>query len=208
MEIRDNKTEAPLRHYRALFEKLEPSEVSARTGIPFEDGNFIIDILGHKLRASWPGFELVPISESCPEALVSPYSGILILRYLIRGRRTAWKGEFMSYRELPWGDVYDDNFNGRCRIRLAYGFGHDLGSFEKAALCLGGAVFARKTGTVTADLPLPGGITVRMILHEGDEEFPPAALILFSDNVSSAWDAEDLAGLGEEIISALKECRI
>ncbi|MDR0839053.1 MAG: DUF3786 domain-containing protein, partial [Oscillospiraceae bacterium] len=61
-------------------------------------------------------------------------------------------------------------------------------------------------GDASADLPLTGGITARLILHSGDEEFPPDAQILFSDNVSAAWDAEDLAVMGEVMISALKEC--
>ena len=205
--IRDNKSEMPLRHYKALFTELDPAEVSARTGLDFNGGYFVIDILGHTLHAKWPEFELVPSSGGCPKALTSPNFGILIMRYLIRGKRAAWQGGFMSYRELPWGEVYDSNFNGRCRLRLAYGFGNNLEVFVKAAEKLGGAAFAKKPGSVAVDLPLTGGITVRMILHEGDEEFSPAAQILFSDNVSSAWDAEDLAGMGEEIISALKECR-
>lgn len=208
--IPDNKSETPIRHYKAQYRELDPEEVQRRTGVEFVSGSgsyFVIDILGHKLHALWPEFELVPEVSSCPAALTGPYAGILIMRYLIRGKRAPWQGGFMSYRELPWGDVYDKNFNGRCRIRLAYGFGHDLDGFVRASERLGGTISTRKPGSVTADMPLPGGITIRLILHEGDEEFPPAAQFLFSDNVSSAWDAEDLAGMGEEIISALKECK-
>lgn len=207
--IPNNKTETPLKHYRELYSKLDAGETALRTGAELCDGGgFVIELLGHRLHAGYPDFKLTALSEHCPPVLLDPSVEILLMRFLIRGKRTAWLGQFKSYRELPWGDVYDSNFNGRCRLRLAFGFGNRLGDFEKAAVRLGGTISAKKEGSVTADLPLSGGVTARLILHEGDDEFPPAAQILFSDNVISVWDAEDLAGMGEIIISALKQSNI
>jgi hypothetical protein len=211
----NNKENLPQSHYRELYAALDPSDVAKRTGIevgtiprrlrtapPFERGQGLeLDFLGHRLTADFPDFALT--CEPPSAALTGHAAQILILRYLIRGAATAWQGKFLSYRELPWGEVYDANFNGRCRVRLARTFGKNLDGFRAAAERLGGT--PAKAGDAAADLPLPGGITVRVIVREGDDEFPATSQFLFSDNIASAWDAEDLAALGEVIISALKE---
>jgi hypothetical protein len=43
-----------------------------------------------------------------------------------------------------------------------------------------------------------------MILWEGDDEFPPSAQILFSDNFPVSFQAEDMAVMGDVIIGAMK----
>jgi hypothetical protein len=200
-ELINNKENLPREHYTELFARLEDGDIAARTGIAAEDGAYTLELLGHKLTAAYPDFALT--CEPVSAALTGHAAQILVLRYLIRGRRTAWRGKFLSYRELPWGEVYDSNFNGRCRVRLARTFGGNTDAFRAAAEALGGS--PANIGDAAYDLPFPGGITVRVILHEGDDEFPATSQFLFSDNISSAWDAEDLAALGEVIISALKE---
>lgn len=200
-DLPNNKEELPREHYAELFAALDAQDVTARTGVALQDGAFELDFLAHRLTAAYPAFDL--IAEPPSKALTSHAARILVQRYLIRSTLTPWQGTFKSYRELPWGEVYDANFNGRCRMRLARTYGKNLDGFREAAQKLGG--IAVKLGDAAYDVPLPGGITVRVIIHEGDEEFPAAAQFLFSDNISSAWDAEDLAVLGEVIITALKE---
>jgi putative radical SAM enzyme (TIGR03279 family) len=75
--------------------------------------------------------------------------------------------------------------------------------FAAACVMLGGA--AAEQRDVSYDLPLTGGNALRLILREGDEEFPASSQILFSDNIVEAWTAEDLAVLGEVAIRALTE---
>ena len=54
------------------------------------------------------------------------------------------------------------------------------------------------------DVPFLPGLTVRLLLWEGDEEFRPTAQILFSDNFSSAFSAEDIAVVGDVLLNAMK----
>ena len=49
------------------------------------------------------------------------------------------------------------------------------------------------------------GLHVRFILWAGDEEFPPSSQILFEDNFPFAYQAEDLAVVGDLSITTLKE---
>jgi len=197
--------DAPLEHYHALFRELDPEEASKRTGLPFDAGSsrFEICLLGYTIYAKWPDFELAPADpERCPKILYGFSTQILAIRFLISGAASPSCGEFKAYRELPWGALYDANFQGRCIKRLAYGFGYKLGTFEKAAEALGGVKSG--VGDVSYDLPFIGGLVCRLILWAPDDEFPPSSQILFSDNAPVAFNAEDLAGVGDVVISALK----
>jgi hypothetical protein len=203
VSVPNNKEDVPLEIYRARYRVLDTEDAAARTGCAYEDG-FAVPMLGHDLRAAHPDFALTSDADA-PAALLAAPNEILVLRWLLEGRRAAWSGAFLAYREVPWGEVYDRNFDGRCRQRLAGTFGRDPEGFTRAALRLGGARV--RLGDAAFDLPLPGGNTIRLILRLGDEEFPPGAQILFSDNIVHAWSAEDLAVLGEVVIKSLSQKR-
>ena len=49
------------------------------------------------------------------------------------------------------------------------------------------------------------GLNVQIILWGPDEEFPPSAQMLFSDNFPFSFSAEGVAGLGDILISAVKK---
>lgn len=202
----NNKQLVPLGIYQARFKALDPSEVSTRTGVPFDRdiGTFTLNVLGFTLTATWPDFTLTPEDkEHTPPILFSLESQILLIRHLIEGAHAPLSGKYLSYRELPWGDVYDGNFQGRCIKRLAFGYGSKLDAFAKAAEKLGGVRFDR--GDVSYDLPFFKDLSVRMTLWSGDDEFPPTSQILFSDNTPLAFTAEDVAVLGDVVIGALKQ---
>ncbi|MDO5332124.1 MAG: DUF3786 domain-containing protein, partial [Bacillota bacterium] len=54
------------------------------------------------------------------------------------------------------------------------------------------------------DIDIVKGLTVRLIIWEGDDEFAPQAQVLFSDNFPKAFAAEDIAVVGDVLINALK----
>ena len=51
---------------------------------------------------------------------------ILLLRYLLDGNPVMSSGKLISYHDLPWGEVYYRQFQGRCISRLARSFGTRL----------------------------------------------------------------------------------
>jgi hypothetical protein len=191
-----------MEYYTARYAAANPEEMSTRSGVRFENGSFYITILGQPLYAGWPTFTLKAESESCPGVLLDTYTRILVIRYLLEGVSAPSSGKFLTYRELPWGEVYNENFEGRCIRRLAFMFGNRLEGFNTAVEKLGGR--ALSLGDASAELQFLGDVRVRLILHEGDDEFPPSSQFLFSDNAQLAFTAEDLAAVGDIIISALK----
>jgi len=201
--------DAPLEHYRDKFRGLDPECAEKRTGLAFDAGNgrFKLDLLGRAIYADWPEFRLTPADAArCPKTLLDFQMQVLVLRFLIAGAGEPPGGGFKAYRELPWGELYDANFRGRCIKRFAYGFGYKTNRFEKAAELLGG--IRLDLGDISYDIPFFGGVVCRMILWAPDDEFPPSAQILFSDNTPLAFNAEDLAVVGDVIISALKEVSV
>ena len=188
------------------YRELDPGEASIRTNIRFDVDNsrFKLNILGYELYSQWPEFRLTPCDpEKCPKTMYGFQMQVLVMRVLYLGIHAPTTGNFKAYRDLPWGEIYDANFNGRCIKRFAYGFGFKPDKFENAAEKLNGIKI--DIGDIAYDFPFFGDITCRFILWKPDDEFPPSAQILFSDNSSLMYNAEDLAAVGDVIISAMKE---
>lgn len=200
MEIpyeRDNKERIPLEHYMTLYEKLDPVECVKRTKAAYdqEQREFTLEIMGRSYRVKFPSFQTEP-EASHPEKM-------LLIRYLLEAELLPMSGRFITYREVPWGETYFRNFEGRCLKRLAFGFGSRLDDFRRGMEKLGGLPV--NTGDAGYEFPFMKGLYMKFILWAGDEEFPPSAQILFSDNFKLAFTAEDLAVVGDVSINYLKE---
>ena len=204
--MKSKTQERSYEYYLPRFNKLDPEEAVKRAVICFdtEASRFTLDIFGYTVYAEWPEFKLVPADpKHCPKTVYGFQMQILIIRFLLEGAYAPAGGGFKAYRELPWGELYDANFQGRCIKRFAYGFGYKPDAFRKAAEILGGKELS--LGDISYDFSFIGGVTCRVILWTPDEEFPPSAQFLFSDNTPAAFNAEDLAVVGDVIISTLKE---
>lgn len=170
-----------------------------------EKGAFELDFIGNRYAVSYPEFSVSLIDKRVPADQLSDFGSaqILIIRYLLEGRKVPALGRYLTYREMPWGSVYNDNFTGRCLKRLAFSYGNSLGQFGKIMEALGAGRI--EGGDIAYELELMDGLFIRFILWAGDEEFPPSSQILFSDNFSSAFTAEDMAVVGDVTINAMKQ---
>jgi len=188
-----NQTELPLAHYRERFAAANPEEITLRTGAVREGDCFVLKILGEQRKVDWPDFTGDGWTD---------YHRILFLHYLLEGHAAAPSQDFKPYRELPWGEVYDRNFNGRCVQRLIRGFGTKPDAFRKACESLGG-IPVQSSG-IAYDLEFLPNLHLRFFLWEGDEEFPASAQILFSANFPEAFAAEDRVVVCEYAIGKLQ----
>ena len=200
MEIKDNKNEQPLRHYRVQLASLDPVAVSGRTGIPFGGGCFRTKLLDREVQVTWPGGEARWASTGAP---LRPNASILLLRLLTGGALAPPTGKMLSYGELPWGETYLTQFRGRCISRLAFSFGNAPEKFAEACRSIGGREAGSGSG-LSYDIPFLPELTVRLTVWPGEDELPPSAQFLFSSNISLAFSAEDLAYCGDVILDAMK----
>ena len=192
----NNKERLPYEHYTALLAQMTPEEVADRCGLPLEGDTVTVRLMDQSYRIGLPDFRL----ES--ESALSLPAQILLLRYLTGGRKAGSNGQFFAYRDMPWGEVYFRNFQGRCLIRLAYLFNGKLDRVPAVCEALHGVPAAKCDAGFTFDF-LPG-LRMRLLLWDADEEFPPSAQILFSDNFPAAFSAEDMAFVGDLVIARCK----
>lgn len=166
---------------------------------------FLLDFIGNRYEIAYPEFSVCVIDKRVPADELSDFgpAQILIIRYLLEGRLIPSLGKYLTYREMPWGSVYNDNFTGRCIKRLAFSYGNSQDQFKKIMEALGAERI--KGGDIAYELELLKGLFIRFILWAGDDEFPPSSQILFSDNFSSAFTAEDMAVIGDVTINAMKQ---
>ncbi len=204
---KDNKERVPFEHYKAEYEKLNPQDISVRTGYPYseETGCFTVRFLGKEYEIGFPEFTVRRTQEDetyCP-LLSMNAAQILMIRYLIGGCRASGTGKFLTYREAPWGEVYYRQFNGRCMMRLAFSYGSRIGDFCSALEKLG----AKKihAGDAGYEIEVFDQFFIRFQIWAGDDEFPPSSQILFSDNFPAVFHAEDLVVACDVIIGTMKQ---
>ncbi|MDR0635782.1 MAG: DUF3786 domain-containing protein [Treponema sp.] len=191
-----------LDHFKSIYRTLTPAEIARRCALPFlrTESAFELCIMGKTYLAKFPEFELRDMDGRLAER---GYENILFLRYLCEGRYTEATGKRLSYREIPWGEVYYQNFERRCIKRLADAFGNDLENFQRIMETL--RAEALDKGDAGYRFEFIKGLYMDILLWAGDDEFPPSAQILFNDNFVSAFTAEDIAVVGEVLIARLKE---
>ena len=194
MQVENHKEEVPFAHYQQRFMEADGAEIAQRTGVALENGEFSVTLLGKDYHISCPAGEVSP---QAPLPLQT-----FLLRWLLEGRQAPTYTEFKTFREMPWGEVYIKPFTGRILTRAAFTFGTRIGAFRQAAERLGGAPLPH--GDAGYEFTLLEGYSLRLLVWEGDEEFPPNAQVLYSDNFAEAFAAEDRVVAGELLIGALK----
>lgn len=204
---KDNKERIPFEHYLEEYSKIDPKEAAERCQVPYDEDTqqFHIRLMGYSYLVSYPDFEVKKEREEEEGAfllLTSVPAKISVLRFLTQGQLVTGTGKYLTYREVPWGEVYFRQFEGRCLMRLKFGFGFKLDKFAEAMEKL----HAKKIdmGDVAYEFEYINGLYVRFILWAGDDEFPPSSQILFADNFPYAYQAEDLAVVGDISITTLK----
>lgn len=200
--IQNNKEMVPFEHYVALYGKLDPAAAAARCGVKFDHEKkcFQMRLLDADYELSYPEFAI-----SGPEdgfALCNLPAQMLLIRFLLEGRASKSSGAFLTYREMPWGEVYIKPFTGRCLTRAAFTFGTRLAAFRRAMENT--RAIPIKNGDAGYQIEVMPGYEIRLIVWEGDDEFPPNAQILFSDNFPQAFSAEDRTVVGDIVISDVK----
>ena len=194
MHIENNKEEVPFSYYAEAFAKADPAEISSRLGLPFGDNTFRVTLLGREYVISHPTAAITP------EAPLPVQT--FLLRYLLESKRASWAGQWKTFREMPWGEMYVRPYTGRVLTRAAFTFGTRVEKFRAACEKLGG--LALPNGDAGFEFTLVGDYRLRILVWAGDEEFPPNAQVLYTDNFAEGFAAEDRVVAGDILISHIK----
>ncbi len=195
MQIENHKEEVPFSYYEEKYRSLDPAEVCGRLPfVTFDGSAFAVELLGQVYHLSWPEYAI--------DANIPLPMQTFLLRRLIEGRDTPWLGTWKTFRELPWGEMYHKPYTGRVLTRAAFSFGMKVSKFAAACESLG----ARKLphGDAGYEFDFFGPFRMQILVWEGDDEFPPNAQVLYTENFGEAFAAEDRVVAGDILISHIK----
>ena len=199
MEIVNHKEEIPLAHYQARFQASDPREIRERLpGAAFDGEAFSLTLLGKEYRITHSDGTVTAVDASEPPLPTQTF----LLRYLLEGKEAAWGGGWKTFREMPWGEMYIKPYTGRVLTRAAFTFGTRLDAFRAACTKMGAVPVPHGDAGFLFDFL--GPFQMQILVWAGDEEFPPSAQVLYSDNFADGFAAEDRVVAGDILISTVK----
>ena len=200
MQIENHKEEVPFAYYEEKFRDLDPANACARlAGVRWDGQAFSVKLLGREFLISHPEYAITAADGGTVPPLPTQ---TFLLRYLLECKDVAWNGPWKTFREMPWGEMYITPYTGRVLTRAAYTFSFRLDAFRAAAEKMGAEPV--KHGDAGFRFDLIGGYQMQILIWQGDEEFPPNAQILYSDNFADGFAAEDRVVAGDILISSIK----
>ena len=154
-----------------------------------------------KERMSFLGMELAvdagerKIEVVSGEMTLKDYHEVLVLHYLEQEGKVGDISEdkWVSFKELPGGEIYFPAFHKRAVAPLLRKFGSNVEGLLPATARLGGERI--EFGTVAVAVKPLEKIRVGIVLWEEDDEFPPECNILFNQQVRDILPTEDIAVL-------------
>ena len=196
MQVENNKEEVPFSYYENLFRAADPQEIAARLPQTKWDGkSFYVTLMGTQYAVSHPAAVFTPADRPLPVQT-------FLLRYLLEGKEIPALGGWKTFREMPWGELYIKPYTGRVLTRAAFTFGTRVEDFRAAAEKMG-ATFVNH-GDAGYEFSLVGDYRIRLLVWAGDDEFPPSAQVLYSDNFEEGFAPEDRVVAGDILISVIK----
>jgi len=200
MQIENHKEEVPFSFYEEKYRTLDPAEVTKRvTDVAWNGEAFTVKLLGRTFALTHPDYTIRALDGGVVPPLPTQ---TFLLRYLLESKDVAWGGQWKTFREMPWGEMYIKPYTGRVLTRAAFTLGTRVAAFGAAAEKLGATKLPH--GDAGYQFDLIGGYRMQLIVWEGDEEFPPNAQVLYSDNFAEGFAAEDRVVAGDILISTLK----
>ena len=200
MQIENHKEEVPFAFYEEKFRVLDPVSATERLADVRWDGQeFTLTLLGREFAITHPVYAIRALDGGKLPPLPTQ---TFLLRYLLECRDVAWKGEWKTFREMPWGEMYNTPYTGRVLTRAAFTFGFRTAAMKAAAEKMGAVPVPH--GDAGFEFDLIGGYKMRILVWEGDDEFPPSAQVLYSDNFAEGFAAEDRVVAGDILITTIK----
>ena len=184
----------------AHLKTLPFKELAERSGFSISEADLLsVPFLDRKYRVRAPEFSFQ--DWDTPKLEVPLQEQVLILHYLKGCGGDAITGRWVAYREIPGAGFYYGAFVKRAIDPLKQVFGNQPETLTRVGLKLGGQTVS--DGDVGLKFRVLPHVPLKLILWQGDEEFPPEANILFDDSLGSILSPEDVAWLAGMLVYRL-----
>jgi hypothetical protein len=132
---------------------------------------------------------------------IGPHWRIVVLHYLAIPGRPDRLAPQITFADLQTARTYNKVYEGRTVGRLCATVGRTESGLRAAAAALG--AHDALGGDAAFDFDVFPRLTLRLVWHAADEEFPPSATILLPGNIEDYFCAEDTVVLSERLVSRL-----
>ncbi len=200
MQIENHKEEVPFSYYENRFRVLDPRDAAERSGVKWDGREFYVNLMSRVFAISHPNYAIRALDGGKNPPLPTQ---TFLLRYLLESKTVAWCGGWKTFREMPWGEMYIKPYTGRVLTRAAFTFGTRIAAFRAACEKMGAEPVPH--GDAGFQFDLIGPYRMQILVWEGDDEFPPNAQVLYSDNFASGFSAEDRVVASDILISAIRQ---
>lgn len=192
--------EETLKQATDSFAALDAAEIAVRSGADYnaKEGLLTVKFLNQLYFIKHPTGNIT--TDNGEKA--SLYLAIIILHYLVTAEGKPLTGQWIAYRHLPGGDIYNEPFQNRAIIPFLKTFGDRPEDFQKAAEALGG--YRLNISGISMVIPVLPRVPICFTIWPGDEEMPASANILFDEAASSYLPTEDYAHLPAIINGTMK----
>lgn len=195
----NNKTRALRQAIEQAAKNLQDVDMTARCemlGLPLpqEKHRLAFRMLSKDIELVGENFEAFIAGTDSP---LHPSERLLALHYLNCNVQISASGDWIDYRQLPGGQFYFEPFCKRTCVPLVKAIGNDLQLLRERMAdwdCR-----SLDEGDVSAAFHVIGPLEIGLIYYAGDDEFSPAANIIFDANIRRAFNAEDAAALASRI---------
>jgi hypothetical protein len=172
------------------LQDLDPGAVRRRTGVEFRDGVFHLPFLDRLLWVN-PGARRVRLAGEI-EAEPGFRLCLTAVLYLVR-LDPGLLGAPQSPLEFPGGATFFRGHHGLPSAGLEERFGQDAAAFLAAGAQL--KAEPRPEGDACLALKVFPGLTVEVILWQGDEEFPAQVSFTLPAHLDRCWSLDAVWGL-------------
>jgi len=172
------------------FEELEEIIKSGNKKIPVEDNKIELLYFNKKIK--------IDLSSKNFEGVEDDREKIIILHYLCKYKEKK-DDELITYKNLPDGNFYFPSIYSRVYLPVIEKYKKSPFKFVERGLEIGG----EKISELSIKFPVFPDVFFIFELIPEDEEFPADLKILFNKKGSEIFEIEDLAVIGEIIISKM-----
>jgi len=185
---------ALVQSFREQLALADPEDIARRCGLEYsaETKEFVVPVFGQGFSVNFPSMKVMEETSDHHEG--SPWLQALVMHYFRTADGFPIEGTWISFRDLPGGMHYEKAFQGYSGDQLAKAFGNDLQRLDRAArMAKGKPIQLGDVGYSFAALPR---VPLAVCYWAGDEDFPPAAKVLFDRSASHYLPSDALATLG------------
>jgi hypothetical protein len=197
---RERALEIATAHAIERLSKLDLEDRCERLGIDIRkiENELAFASLGREVAIDPVSFGIRETSSGAP---VSGVERLLILHYLQWEGDATPAGEIISFRDFPGGAFYYNPFRGRTVAPLVRAIGTDLNLLRERLDRL--KWDKGEWGDTSAVIRVFGRVSVILVYHKGDDEFPPDAEMLFDAALRRIFSADDISALAALVCARL-----